>query len=106
MSKKTNQFYQRALSALNNKDWDNAINSLRSYLRLDPKSITGYFNLAYALNKKGDLQGALKAHYEAIILQPFSAEAYYLLGNTLLDNADYSEAGQAYRNAIKVNAKM
>lgn len=71
-------------------------------LQEDPKTLT---NLANALRKLGDLQGAREAYELALTWDPGYSLAYTNLGNTLRDLGHYQEALDRYRQALQITPR-
>ena len=97
--------FEKGNTALRSGDASDAANLFRQFLRLQPSSAEGYFNLGLALESAGDLDSALSALHKAASLQPgmhgvrlFMGIAEYKLNH--LSNA-HDELLQATRSEPK-----
>jgi len=82
---------------------DEAIESYRQALALEPTSVAAHYNLANLLAKQGNLKAA-SAHYEeAIRVSPDFPEAYRNLGNLLMQQGDLERASELFRKGVAVN---
>ncbi len=76
-----------AVQELNNKaqvfmeqgDYQNAIERLKSSIDLDPSIFESHYNLAVAYTKAEDYSNAIKVYNDAIKLNPDYADTYYSL---------------------------
>src|SRR5262249_57162110 len=59
-----------------------------------------------ALYAKGDVEGAIRSHREAIHLDPKLAQAHTNLGLALYDKGDFEAAIRSYREAIRLDPKL
>lgn len=69
----------KAKNYLENGDYTNAIERLKSSLDLDSSIFETHYNLAVAYTKNEDYQEAIEAYNNAIKLNPNSADVYYSL---------------------------
>ena len=63
--------------------YEEAAAAYREAVKLEPGKALYHRNLGDALQKKGDLDGAIAAYREAIKLKPDYPEAYWNLAHTL-----------------------
>ena len=67
-----------------------------------PQDAPAAYARAVSLHKAGDLEGAVKAYREALLLDPRNAEAHSNLGAALAALGRYQEAIEAYREALRL----
>jgi len=80
---------------------EEAIPFLRVSVALRPQSPGARLNLGIALRDKGDLEGAIAEHREAIRLKNDYAAAHHGLGISLFRKGDVDGANAAVRQAIR-----
>jgi tetratricopeptide (TPR) repeat protein len=71
-----------------------------------PRNVAAHNGLGNALRDRGDLDGAIAAHREAIRLAPRLAFAHNNLGNVLWAKGDLDGAVAAYKEAIRLDPKF
>ena len=86
--------------------FDRAIDYYQIAIKLNPKFVEAHYNMASALQKKGDLKGAIKAYKQAVLIKPDYADAFYNLANTLKDMGELGAAIKSYKQAIKINPNL
>ncbi|MBT5628910.1 MAG: tetratricopeptide repeat protein [Oceanospirillaceae bacterium] len=86
--------------------FDRAIDYYQIAIKLNPKFVEAHYNMASALQKKGDLKGAIKAYKQAVLIKPDYADAFYNLANTLKDMGELGAAIKSYKQAIKINPDL
>jgi len=86
--------------------FDRAIDYYQIAIKLNPKFVEAHYNMASALQKKGDLKGAIKAYKQAVLIKPDYADAFYNLANTLKDMGELGAAIKSYKQAIKINTNL
>ena len=79
---------------------DEALANYRKSIAIRPTA-GPYTNMGALLHKKGDFEGALKAHQEALALRPGSAITRRNIGDALLRLGRSAEARLAYLEAAK-----
>ncbi len=79
---------------------DEAAESYRKALALDPCFADGYVNLGNVLYEQGKLDEAAETYRKALALNPDSAQAHYNLGNALHDQDKLGEAAECYRRTL------
>ncbi len=85
--------------------WDDARQSAKTLLRLDPDSYQARLTLArVALLHDEDAQSAADAALEAVELQYGDPRAHAVLGQALLQLGQLKEAEQALVNSLRLNA--
>jgi serine/threonine-protein kinase len=67
---------------------------------LRPESPGPYINLGSALDRAGDLEGAIAVYHHALSLKPETATAYANLGHALLQKGDTAGALAAWRRGL------
>lgn len=95
-----------AVQELNNKakifmdqgDYQNAIERLKSGIDLDPTVFETHYNLAVAYTKAEDYSNAVKSYNEAIKLKPEFANSYYSLAV-----CEENLAGDILNTAVKID---
>ena len=86
--------------------FDRAIDYYQIAIKVNPKFVEAHYNMASALQKKGDLKGAIKAYKQAVLIKPDYADAFYNLANTLKDMGELGAAIKSYKQAIKINTNL
>lgn len=72
----------KAIEYMNNGDYNQAIERLKSSLDLDSSIFETHYNLAIAYTKAEDYQNAINEYIQAIKIKPDSADSYYSLAIT------------------------
>jgi serine/threonine protein kinase/cytochrome c-type biogenesis protein CcmH/NrfG len=81
--------------------YDEAVKALIEVIKLNPKSVEGYFNLGKALLHKRSYDQAIANFREAIRLRPTYVEAHFGLANALNDKGLIDEAIVVYEEVIR-----
>ncbi|MBL8232286.1 MAG: tetratricopeptide repeat protein [Bryobacterales bacterium] len=87
--------------ALNRQEWDRALQHCRELTEVDSELMEGWFNLGFALQKKGDLDGALKAYHKAASLRPDHKLVHLAIAGALDEKGDWEGARRSYERAIQ-----
>jgi tetratricopeptide (TPR) repeat protein len=87
------------------KDYDRASKRLRAAVTLDPKFAMGWYHLAFALRKKGELGSAVEAYKKFIELRPGEPDAWYGLGLTYKAMGKKAEAREALGKYIELEKR-
>jgi tetratricopeptide (TPR) repeat protein len=95
------EYRQKALEQSQAKSWDEAIASYRKALELAPDDALTHYNLALALNYKGDLKPAVEQFEAALQLKPKWSEAHYGLGAALYELHDQDGARKELQAALE-----
>ena len=66
-----------------------------------PRSARNHFGLGLALQREGDMIGALQSYNKALTIYPRYVEAHYNQGAAFVELSRYKEALHAYRAAEK-----
>jgi Flp pilus assembly protein TadD len=77
----------------------------REALRLNPNDDSAHANLGDALEKKGDVDGAVVEYREALRLNPNNSWRHLALGSGLEKKGDVDGAIAEYREALRLNSK-
>jgi tetratricopeptide (TPR) repeat protein len=106
---------RRDQAALSAEDWylwgcevepvapDQAIESYRQALALDPDHAQAHINLGRLLHESGDLDGALQHYAQALKREPGDPTAAFNLGVVQQDRGDVEGALAAYRRALDLD---
>lgn len=82
---------------------DEAVESFRQAVAIDPNVAEAHFNYGLALKSKGDQAAAIQSYRRAIEIRPAYPEAFYNLGISLKAIGDLSGAIDCYQQAIQIN---
>src|SRR5690348_8019358 len=94
-------FYQNLGSQLLQKQrYGDAIAQYRTAVKLNPEDEDTHYNLALALAKGGDQEGAKKEYLEALRIYPDYPEAHNNLGNLLLAEGKLEDAVTHFKAAL------
>ena len=96
-------YRQHAIELSRNKSWDQAIDSYRKALALEPNDPVTHYNLALALKNKGDAALAAEEFEATLRLKPKWADAHYGLGATWYDPHDQAAALKELRTAVELD---
>jgi FKBP-type peptidyl-prolyl cis-trans isomerase 2 len=100
---KADEHYKQGVAAQDKGLYDDAINSYRETIRLNPNHAGAFFNLGVALQEKGHVDHAI-IHYEiAIGLNQNFTEAHYNLGIAFKDKGQTDEAVDCFQRALQLN---
>jgi len=81
---------------------DEAIESYRKGIELQPLSAFAYNNLGNVLREKGRFKEAIEAYCKSIELEPDFAEAYSNLGKARMDDGQLAAAIEAHRKVVEL----
>jgi arylsulfatase A-like enzyme/Flp pilus assembly protein TadD len=84
------------------ENWPAAIHWCREFLELKPEHVRTRMNLAWALKRTGDLDGAREAYERVLEIEPDHADAWALLGALESDRGRTQEAIEALRRGVEV----
>ena len=90
--------YGGALFGMN--DFDDAIYHYREAIRLRPREVQYFHNLALAYSEQGRMLWAKWACYEAFKIDPEYRDSRFKLGNILLDEGDFSGATDQFSRLL------
>ncbi len=95
---------QKATSAEEVKNYEEAANIWRSLIQRDPKNSYAYLKLADVLSSQGKIAETIAAYRQGLQLTP-DAAIYLKLGNFLVEKGRTTEAIAAFRQSVKLDAK-
>lgn len=95
---------QKATSAQEVKNYEEAANIWRSFIKRDPKNSYAYVKLADVLSNQGKIAETIATYRQALQLTPNGA-IYLKLGNFLAEKGQIQEAIASYRQAVKLDPK-
>jgi tetratricopeptide (TPR) repeat protein len=84
-------------------NWAAAADHFRRVIALEPDHVSAHVNLAVALHRVGDSEGALAEAIRALEISPTEARAQYVRGAILAEGGRDAEAIRVYMEAIRVN---
>jgi tetratricopeptide (TPR) repeat protein len=94
-----------ALAYANTDRYDESIEQCREALKLDPGSAQAYCALGYVLQKKGDVDGAIRNMDHALALQPDLQEGRIVLARIYMDRKRNDEALVQLREVVRNQPK-
>ncbi|MBU4492486.1 MAG: tetratricopeptide repeat protein [Euryarchaeota archaeon] len=83
--------------------YEEALEELKTALRLNPGYIEVHNNLAVTYDKMGKREESLRQLHEALRLNPAYAEAHSNLGNLFAKSGRYEEATEELKQALRFN---
>ena len=86
--------------------YEEAIESYKRALKINPNYFEVYNNLGVALNDSKKPKDAISYLRKALKINPHYPEAYNNLGNALKEIGKLDQAIESYENAIKLNPKF
>jgi len=86
-------------------NYEEAIDSCKKALELDPNNAKLYSNLGFAYTLSGRYEDAIKSCLQAISIDSESADAYYWLGYAYNDMGNYEEAIETYQKVLKIDSQ-
>ncbi|MEH2369719.1 tetratricopeptide repeat protein [Nostoc sp.] len=95
---------QKATSAEEVKNYEEAANIWRSFIERDSKNSYAYVKLAEILSSQGKIAETIATYRQALQLTPDTA-IYQKLGNFLLEKGRTTEVIAAFRQAVKLDAE-
>jgi FKBP-type peptidyl-prolyl cis-trans isomerase 2 len=100
---KADERYKQGVAAQDKGLYDEAIDSYREAIRLNPNHAEAFYNLGVALHKKGHIDQAIIYYEIAIGLNQTFAEAHYNLGIAFKDKGQPDEAVQCFQRVLQLN---
>lgn len=95
----------KGIQYFNNNDINNAINSFKNVINIDPKNATAYYYLGRCFQKQGNNDGALQKYNKAIELKADYIEAIYEKGNLQYSLKQYDPAIATLNKIIQIFAE-
>ncbi len=83
-------------------DWRDDLSLFNQAVRVSPGSARSHYNLGEALQRQGELSGALVAYQRALAIYPRYADAWYNQGAALVGLGRSAEALAAYEQALRI----
>lgn len=78
----------------------------REFTRKWPRHAVGWHALAACMQAAGDVNEAVRAHRQALSIEPDNADGHNNLGLLLADNGMPEEAARSYRRAIRIRPRF
>jgi superkiller protein 3 len=103
VAQSVDELFERGNAAQSQGRYEDAEQTWRRVLQIDPNNVDAHINLGFTLYLQGKLEEAIPAYRRAIELNPESALAYNNLGFALSDQGKLDEAIAAYNRAIQLN---
>ena len=85
------------------EEWQKAVETARKAVAAAPDNSKTHYQLAVALRRVKDIEGALNSFQEAVRLDPNDTNALINLGFTYEELNDYKSARKYYEQALNVN---
>ncbi|MFT4848360.1 MAG: Ca-activated chloride channel family protein [Sediminicola sp.] len=104
--KDSQEFLSDASLALQEDEFPIAEADFRKAIALNPANETGKYNLGtayYGKSKNTEALNRFKQAASVAIAKPDKHRAFHNLGNTLMNEKNYGEAVEAYKNALRNN---
>jgi tetratricopeptide (TPR) repeat protein len=89
-----------AVRLLESELHDEAVKILSDFVKQNPDSLEGYYNLGLALAASGKREEAIKAYDEALAIDNRIFEVWFNKATVLYDIADFKAAKDCYEQAI------
>lgn len=86
--------------------WRDSESLWRHALAVGRESSTVHYNLAYALQKRGQFSEAIEHYRKSLQFNPLVADAHYYLADALAMQGSFGEAMEHYGQAIKINPEF
>jgi tetratricopeptide (TPR) repeat protein len=102
VSKSDRNAYRKALTALNNKDLDEAERLFDQFIHNKPKLAGGYSNLALIYLQENDLDKSLELVNKALELNTDQTQALNLRAQLYIKYGKIDEAKKDYLKAVKI----
>lgn len=97
--------FAEAETAYQKKSYDRAINKLNTLLKESPKDFCAHHLLAQIYANLGQYAEAKQACQEALTIQEFAVDPYYILAKIAEEEEDLEQAKQLYKRIIYLDAK-
>jgi len=103
--KDSNNYYDTGTVYYANKKYNQAIESFKKVVEIDPTNDDAYTYIGLAYKNQEKYNQAIEAYKKAININPKSDNAYYNMGNAYRDKEKDIEAIKAYKKAVEINPK-
>jgi tetratricopeptide (TPR) repeat protein len=97
-------FETRGAQSMADRQWPDAITSLRKAVELSPANAFNRLNLGTSLYMTGDRAGALESFREAVRLSPGLAKAHFAIGVLMEVEGKDADAIAAFNQAVSADA--
>ncbi|HLR11388.1 MAG TPA: tetratricopeptide repeat protein [Sporosarcina sp.] len=94
-------YNELGIEALQNKEYEKAIEAFMKAIEERPKESVGYINIGNVFASVGEVEQAEKFFQKAITLDEEAGTALYGLANLYYNEARYEEASKLYEQAIR-----
>ena len=85
---------------------DEAYNSFRAVISVQPNNAAAYNNLGLVQKRKGEITAAIDSCTVALQLNPTYLDAHINLANMRVESGDYKAAVRCFRQAIELNPSI
>ena len=85
------------------EDFQSAIDSYESAIKIDSKNYKAHYNLAGTYHELSELDAAVKSYNNSIKIQPEFDEAHNNLGNVYREQGRLNEALASFKKALKIS---
>lgn len=102
-SRSVTLYYIKGAAHSRLSQFESAINSYKTALKINPDFAGAYLNMGIALKEQGDFEGAIASYKRALKISPDFAEAHNNLGVVLEDLGRLRGAEAGFREAIRLN---
>jgi tetratricopeptide (TPR) repeat protein len=82
--------------------FDDAIDSYKKALEIEPGYSEAYYNMGVTFKKKGNLDASIESYKKALEIKSDYTEAYFNMGNTLRDKGDLEASIDSYKKALEI----
>jgi tetratricopeptide (TPR) repeat protein len=96
-------YFNRGNDHSNSGKYEEAIESYKQAIKLNPDDAYAHTRLGVAYYKSGKYQEAIKSYKRAIRLDPDDKSAHYNLGIAYFESGMNKEAIESFKQAIKIN---
>lgn len=104
VSLESGQIFVQAQELLTNKQYDQAADLLKSFLKKEPKSVAAHYKYAYVLLQQEKNSEALEEAKQCVQLAPTFSDGWALLGEACLNLQLIDQAKDAYQKALAIQA--
>lgn len=94
-------YNEKGIQALQNKEYEQAIESFLKAIEENPEDAVGYINIGNVFGSIGEVEKAEQFFQKAITLDEEAGTALYGLANLYYNEERYAEAAKLYEQAIR-----